>query len=671
MYKILKNLVIILSISLLSIFTLWDILTFSTPLPGGVTESVYVSNSQINLTDELKKIANNNNVMLAKQIIVPNGTPKSGFSGDYKFEKFGSGKLPNIYPEEKNKEIIANSNNDTNYIIIGSGLTAKSLAKQLEIFGNVVIPTKTDTRFSPVQDLVTSYRIPVLIILISFSTLLLAENVSKIKKDGIIRLAGVNKIHLAFSSIFRDIKMFLGIFVVFSGIGTLYLLFINRLWLAYFESMLLTLFLGILIFFSIDLILSLFVFYILQKQKINLSTRGKNPMAEIMIIIIIFQAVAIFSSMNSISNVINANTQVKLLQQAKKSWKTNKQYYAPTFMGQVMSVMQKNPDQLKGFLIDLLNQPDALLSSSNALTVSDGQKTWNESISHYTYPISGQPYVNVFYTNAMLLSKEKIILSSKIEHKIFHLKAGEYGILVPESQKLNYSKLIQRWSQIESETAPYLTKKPVEATYSTPKSIFSFSVMKNQFNNYSSVPNPLMIVYGSKTFEKGTSRQIAVNAMAYLSNGQILVTNRDAVKKLYEKYSLQKYEGSFFNGYQAVSAKLAAAKNKRNLLVGVNILCLLSSLLLIALLNSIYLYQNRREFLVQRLAGKTWLDIHTIYLAVVMTLTALIAVIARVELHVPNEAFIVPVLYLLLVFLLFAVQVRREREANVLYLKGL
>lgn len=670
MYKVIQNLVIIVSISLLSIFTLWDILTFSKPLPGGVTESVYVSNSQIDLRNELEEIANDNKVLLAKQIIVPSGTPKSGFSGDYKFEKIGHGKLPSIYPEEKNKKIITNSNNDTNYLIVGSALTAKSLATQLEASGNTVIPTKTDTRFSPIQDLITTYRIPVLIILISFSTVLLAENVSKIKKDGIVRLAGVSKIRLAFSPIFQDIKIFLGIFIVFSGMGTLYLLFIKQLWLAYLQSMVFTLFFGILTFIFIDLILSLFLFYFLQKQKIDLSIKGKNPMAEIMILIIIFQTVAILSSMNSISNVMNANTQVGLLQQAQKSWRANKQYYAPTFMGQMMSVLQNNPEQLKGFLIDLLKQPDALFSSSNALTVSEDQKTWNESISRYTYPASGQPYVNVFYANAKLLSNEKIKLPSRAEDRISHLRTGEYAILVPESQTSNYHQLTQKWSQIESEISPYLTKEPIEAIYATPKSIFGFSVMKNQFNNYSSVPNPLIIVYGSKTFEKGLPGQIAVNTMAYLSNGQILVTNRAAVKTLFEKYGLQKYEGSFFNGYQAVSAKLTDAENQRNLLFGVNILCLLSSLLLTSLLNSIYLYQNRRKFLIERLSGKSWLDIHSVYLAIIVTLTALISAIARVWLHVPIEALIVPIIYLLLVFALFAVQVRHHREANGLYLKG-
>ncbi|AYG01016.1 DUF1430 domain-containing protein [Lactococcus allomyrinae] len=224
---------------------------------------------------------------------------------------------------------------------------------------------------------------------------------------------------------------------------------------------------------------------------------------------------------------------------------------------------------------------------------------------------------------------------------------------------------------MENNLVPYLTKNPTVSLYSSSKPLFGFSVMHNQFNNYSSIPNPLIIVYSAKTFEKGDAKQVAINTSSYLSNGQILTTNREMVNQVFEKYHLQNDQGSFFNGYQVVSTNLATQINKRNLLFGVNILCLLSSLLLISLLNSIYLYQNRKTFLLQRLSGKSWLDIHMVYLAVVMMLTVGVSIIARLWLHVPNEALIVPVIYLLLVCVLFALQVYREREANVLYLKGL
>lgn len=60
-----------------------------------------------------------------------------------------------------------------------------------------------------------------------------------------------------------------------------------------------------------------------------------------------------------------------------------------------------------------------------------------------------------------------------------------------------------------------------------------------------------------------------------------------------------------------------------------------------------------------------------VYLAVVFTLTAVISGIARVWLHVPNEAFLVPIVYVGLVLILFVAQMNKEKAANVLYLKGL
>ncbi|AYG01017.1 hypothetical protein [Lactococcus allomyrinae] len=110
---------------------------------------------------------------------------------------------------------------------------------------------------------------------------------------------------------------------------------------------------------------------------------------------------SIMISLSSITNVINADKQTTLLREAKKGWRDNKQYYAPTLTAGVLSVIQSHPENLKGLLIDLLNQPNVLLASSNSLMIANSEKTWNESVKTYTFP-SGLPYTNVMYVNTAL-----------------------------------------------------------------------------------------------------------------------------------------------------------------------------------------------------------------------------------------------------------------------------
>ncbi len=671
MYKVLKNIVIIFSMTLLTIFSIWDILTYSAPIPGGVVESVFIMNGKVGVVNQIQKIAEKSHVVIAKQIIAQSDNPQDGMMGNYVFQKLGKGTLPGIYPEEKNSQIIANSNDNTNYIIIGSGLTAKALANQLNAQGNLTVATETDSRLEPLQDLLRLYMVPLLIIAVTFCTLLLASYISQIKAMGIHRLSGESRFKLTFFGLLGGSKVTFFVFILSLLSGFIYFLLIDKLWTAYMESLALVLMFGTVILLLLNLIVTLSTFYFLQMQSINLAIKGKSPMGMMMIVIIAFQILALFASMNSISKVNEADKQVHLLQTAQKSWKSNQQYAAPTLLGQIALTAQTNKElqiHLKDFLLALLKEPSTVLAQSSELQNATNEEEYHKYMNNYVGSDTG--WTNTLYVNYTFLQKQKIKLPTIVKNKIKHLGTGNYAILIPNSQKSNVSTISYYWKSAQESMYPAISQTPIISTYQA-QSYFTYSVMKNQMNNYSSVVNPVIIVYSAESFQNENSKTVAPNFLAFLSQGSILVTNKKAVNKIFEKYNLQKYQGSFFNGYQAVTQRLNVEANQRNILLAVNILCLFSSLLLISLLNSIYLYQNRKEFLIQRLAGKSWLDIHMIYLAVVVILVALISFVARFWLHVPNEAFVVPAIYLLLVFSLFAVQVRRERRANVLYLKGL
>jgi putative ABC transport system permease protein len=269
-----------------------------------------------------------------------------------------------------------------------------------------------------------------------------------------------------------------------------------------------------------------------------------------------------------------------------------------------------------------------------------------------------------------------------MKKRIENFKVGEYALLIPESQKSHYSQLVSAWADYTYNVENHQrTRKPIHALYSNTKPIFAYITNPNGANlNLSySVKEPIIFVCGAATFASDsadnplaeTGGNIWSEMDYYLTSGYVLTNDIEGVRALFEKYQLQRGMGSFYNGYTLVNIRLDNALNQRNLLISVNILSLLSSVLLITLLNSIYLYQNRREFLLQRLAGKSWFDIHSSYLSVLIVLTALVSLLAKYKLHAPVEAYVISVIYLVLIFLLFGIQVHRERQANILYLKGL
>ncbi|MDR2976471.1 MAG: DUF1430 domain-containing protein [Streptococcaceae bacterium] len=672
MYRIIKDSLVFLSMALLLIFTIWNLTVFSEPLPGAVVENVYVQTSQANILQDLKKIAEEKHVIIAKRIFIPEGTPRDGFVGKYRFQKIGKGKLPDIYPEEKNPKILATRNNETIYIIIGSGINAKQLAALLNDKGNVAFGDRVDNRIDAVKTLLTDYRLPILTLLITFASLLLAEEVAKIKSDGIRRLAGVSRSKLAFSAAFNFAGFMLLVFLFLSLAGCAYMLLVHKFWGAYVQSLILTLFLGMVTFVLIDFFISVLVFYALQSQPINISIKGKAPLAIITAVIVIFQSTAIMISMFSVSEVNHAKEQVTLLHKAQKGWKNNQHYVAPTLAG---SVFKADRADLQKLFLGILSQKGSLLAYSTALSAVTTAKEWKMSQSHYMFESDADknPFFNVLYANLEYLKKENIKLSNQTMNKLTHFQAGEYAILVPESQKVNFQKISVFQAGSEKSVMRSLSTHPITALYQNSQPIFSYTIMRNQTNNYSFLQAPVIIVFDEKTFENASPEEVASNALSFLSGGKLLIPKQAEaqVNNLFAANHLQKYEGAYFNGYITITDKLITQMNQRNFLYVVNLFCLIASILLILLLNSIYFFQNRRSFLIQRLSGKSQAEIHLIYFSMVIVLVSGISLISYLWLHIPAEAFIVPIIYFVLVFSLFAVQLQHERKMKIQYIKGM
>ncbi|WP_374286080.1 DUF1430 domain-containing protein [Lactococcus sp.] len=674
MYKLLKNILLIISYFLLSSMAIFYININSQAIPEGKTSIISVSEAKTNLHEKIEQIANENHVLIAKQLFLDK---KDGMgSTEQAFEKIGQGKLPQIYKEEKDTKILKNAPDDTNYFIIGKGITANELVIELKKMGNSVSLSRVDNRFKPVEMLGNEYLIPVVLLVMSFGTLLLAEQISEIKSNGIRRLSGLSKYKIAFNKILRNNGQVLVICLIFCALGSSYLFLRKNLSLSYVESFVITLMAGLILFILVNFFVSILIFYILQIQRINAAVKGKSPIFLISIVIILFQGFALFASMNSIYGLNVAGENLKAQRIAQTAWNTKKNYYGTSLLGSLYD--PQLPTKLKQFTIDLLNQKDIFLVASPFM---QEETAWyfgkmnprNVYVPTSSTGVEGTPNdMNVFYMSSNFIEKANIQLTDEVKNKIKKMGVSDYATLIPDTQKNNFSYLDNTWQALIDQQGLGINST-VNELYHSPKKFFGYTILGNNNMplNQTYANNPIIIVYSSKTFLKSDATRLSMLFEGYIGNHNLITTNKTKLEEIIKVSQLDNNIGALINGYLGASLKVSDAERQYQILLGVNILCLISSLLLISLLNSIYLYQNRKMFLIQRLAGKKWVDIHMVYLAVVLTLTAVFSGIARVWLHVPNEAFLVPIVYVGLVLILFVAQMNKEKTANVLYLKGL
>jgi putative ABC transport system permease protein len=86
-------------------------------------------------------------------------------------------------------------------------------------------------------------------------------------------------------------------------------------------------------------------------------------------------------------------------------------------------------------------------------------------------------------------------------------------------------------------------------------------------------------------------------------------------------------------------------------------------------MNLIYLYQNRKKFAVELLAGKSLMEIHKNYLCQLLIIIAFSISIILIT-HLPILTLMVPLIYLLIILGVFVRQVKTSETASLATLKG-
>ena len=629
---------------------------------SGYNEVISVENSNIDFNEQLEKIVKENKIVIAKRIV----TSKDNFNGKLEntYIPIGSNSLPDNLPLQKNKKIIKNSPSNTLYIITNGKLTAQNLADQLNSQNNKVEVFSTDYKFVILR---LMFSIPqtfmiAFVLFIAFSSLILAEYISNIKTMGIRRLSGEGKHSIALKSAYKDSKILLSYSFLISIALLLLLLIYNLFSIKGFLIIIVPMCLWLFILLGANFFLSNIFYYILQNQPLNLSIKGKAPVNSIFLIVLVTQMLTLFSLMYSVKGLTDINHDLSILNKGQQEWSKYTNFFQMSSIDDGGTVSKK---EKKLFYEELISMVDMIMVNSNL----DDIEIFNQSQEN-NYDPYNQQIPNVIYVNENFIKHSNITFSKNTLSLISKLKPFENLILIPKTKENDFESLKIAWSElilqdaksaIQDTNSSISNPKIFTDIYDDSEEVFVYPIFNEGgqlYSNNSFVKSPIIIV--------GT---LYSNLQMYPDAWNIRVTDPDVVSKFIKEKELNHALGSLTNGFYSINERINLTRSKKSLLLISTGVSILSSILLLILLNAVYFYQGRKKFFIERLAGKSYLSIHKIYLNAVLFCNVIIILICA---FLSSNRYIImtPIFYMLLILLVFFIQLKKEKRGNVLVMKG-
>lgn len=651
MYKKLEKILIVLSVAMVVSLGTFIVIAKHKQIFAGADGGVLVLKAKTNIKEVMADIAKEKHVLIAKQIMVASTDGKQ--DNQPTFQKFGKGKLPHDFPEQKGKKYLENSGDDVYYFIFGKGIDAKTLSKRLNDLGNQTVLADTDWRFQGISAMLDlRLIIGTLLFIISYIALLMAQVTANLKKQGIQRLSGMSGFVLAFSGIRQRLAFLFITASLLLGISSLILYMLNLKHAMYFGVLLFPVLFWVFVLVGVEVFVGGITYLFLQRQKINLVIKHRVPLGALMNMVLVLQLLALICLIFSFANVLNNHKEIQRLEHAQVAW-SKYDYIAPSSLAGSKDGYRQ---QLSNFLLEANEKEEMLIVSDNFNNLS--------KIDQY-FPT---PHVeeNVLYVTYNYLEKVGIRLDSTLSEKLANMPDKTYGILIPETQSKQKKELVAAWSEkMNSYSDKPLGIEAISAIYQVPsKELFTFRMFGwTAVDNRSFIKNPLLIVVTPQTFD-GTDK-----VFSWISKGQVQFSDGPLTDALIKKHGLENSLGSFSNGKFAVANRLAGVRTQQLFMVVASIMALMSAVFLISLMNLIYLYQNRKKFAVACLAGKSLFEIHKHYLTKLLIMIGFSVVMIFVT-HLPALTLLIPFLFLGIILAVFIRQVYASKTASLATLKG-
>lgn len=659
MYSRLKKVMVAATFLLISLIGILFIQSHASEIFGGYRQVIVVEKSTVDFAQDIRKFARENELVLARRIVDPANNKTGKLHNTY--EPIGDTTLPKVLVQQKDRELIENSSYNTVYVIVSGKMNAEEVAKELSKNSNVVrvLPTNYETALLRLILTMPQSLLIIIGFVIAYASLILTEYISGMKEIGIRRISGEGKHSIALKQTYQD-GLFIALTLFVSILGIVGVLFtLQAFSLLAVVIVVLPAIVWTILLLVVNFLLSHLFYYILQHQPIILSIKGRAPVGLVFVVVLLTQMITLFSIMFCMHGMTALNQDLNSLHRGKSEWKKFANYYSLTSLEDGGSVTQQ---QRSDFFNELIQKSNILYREDTL----DNIATLKTKDNSPQYSPTADSTSNVLHVNEAYIKQSGIALPEQAMAFMREMKTHDKMILIPKIQAANFDNLVEQWTYFKErgflpKDAEFNNLHPdakVKAYLYEGGEVFSYPVYaltSRLFSIVSFISDPIVIV------EKPVYQS--------LSPWTLLIDNPDHVVDLIRKHKLTAAYGSLTNGLVSIEMKIQDTLIKKYLLLGSTSLSGIVSLLLFILMNTIYFYQGRRTYFIERLAGKSLLRIHQGYLGIVSSIYLVISFgsfIAGLALPV----IVVPIVYLGVLLIIFSYQLAREKKVNILYLKG-
>ncbi|WP_044567758.1 bacteriocin-associated integral membrane family protein [Anaerococcus provencensis] len=626
------------------------------------TVDLYYVNPEIDKSDfedDLEDLANQNDVIIAKRIVIPQK------SGEVKFyyKTFGDKEAPpyiNIAPDE-----VLKTNDDlaATYIIIGKALSQDELYDFLSTNGN---QTRKFGDGSSLDEVIVLFGYPAMffILVVSFFVILAISIINRLNetaKYGIKLISGQRKSMLLFKDFIDDlITVILALLmnvIIFGILFKAHNIF-NEPIMRYFLTALIIYLLGIVL---VSLIVSFLFFTIIKYKNLMQIVKGRLPIKSIMTVLIVSQILSFLIVAYQFRVASFSYPQIKTLETSASKWDEYPDLVSIAFNlnahAESLEEDLKRSSQWYDFLDNAYEDGKWVLDYSNIANYfgSDIEAT-RAKLDQY------DPDGNTMIVSNTYLEKEQV------DHKtdFSDLEYGQFGLILPEKLKANEESLVKIYEDYVNETfgGDGDFKAKVEYVSDNQKRfIFNTTIITDK--QY--LIDPAIIVISPKS--TGASDR-SLMFWQNIINNFIFFDNYEYCHKTLDDHDLLKWVSYIKNSrsdyYERLSNEI---RDIRFSIIG-SIFTILTSLLLFNSIVITYFKEFRRENFIKRISGLSFFGIHKRFI-IIQCIVFFLSLIASYKLTEDWQSSLITFLvFVINSLIILYVQNKKENKQSMTILKG-
>ncbi len=672
-----KRLFISISTTLISLFLITVIFNNKMQLQFSSYDAVDIIGTNPNgtvakrdvFTEELNKLANETNSLIARRITEPNKDGKTRFT----YEIYGEGKTPDSLIVSS-KESAETSDLVSNYLIISGNLAQETLLSKINELGYSAVAFQS---YSVARSLLfisaseVSF-ISLVLFFLTFTCLTLIYRIKDLKIAGIKMISGHSIFSIMWSAFISDGKIILLTYLFNLCLGVIGLLLFGIFQLLTVLIFLLGLTLYSLLLGMISLSLGLVYIIGLKADGLVGLLKGRLPLKRLLVIMLVGQMLSVLVVGWTANSLIKQYQDMVTKEQAAKEWDKNSDYFKVSFgFGSTLAKGEELEKQNKAwyaFVDASIREEGAIFVKNNVekyllSPVSDGNR-----LSDYV------PTGNTIYVSPNYLSIQNVEVDNAFLRKMANLKQGEFGLILPEkleSQKEYYEKMYSdemlsfASASLEADSEKLFNVTPYTTTVKNDQKRFLYNTGRNVSLQY--LEDPIIIVTTPTAMGNTPVSQLfygsevgnALHSKGYKSTINLL--------KEHDTYQFTSY---VLNSRLSYYTYLNESRSTFIFLVTGTILGFFTSILLFDTMNLLYFEQFRREIFIKRLSGMKFYENHfSQIISQIVTIGLGLSVLIYITKNIPLSIG-TTIVFLINAMLILYKQNLSENKTAITVLKG-